>query len=85
MRPKDWPNYNHIGYVALSRQLGRDALQLIRHDPAAFWRSTLSANSDSESFSPASQQRTTFGPSGRESSRVLAAKIVASHGMFRIK
>ncbi len=43
MRPKDWPNYNHIGYVALSRQLGRDALQLIRHDPAMFWRSTVSA------------------------------------------
>jgi len=42
-RPKDWPNYNHIGYVALSRQLGRDALQLIRHDPATFWRSTVSA------------------------------------------
>jgi len=43
MRPKDWPNYNHIGYVALSRQLGRDALQLIRHDPAMFWRSTAAA------------------------------------------
>ena len=43
MRAKDWPNYNHIGYVALSRQLGRDALQLIRHDPEMFWRSTVSA------------------------------------------
>ena len=43
MRAKDWPNFNHIGYVALSRQLGRDALQLIRHDPPAFWQSTLSA------------------------------------------
>jgi hypothetical protein len=43
MRAKDWPNYNHIGYVALSRRLGRDALHLIRHDPPAFWQSTLSA------------------------------------------
>jgi hypothetical protein len=43
MRPEDWPNYNHIGFVSLSGQLGRDALHLIRHDPGAFWRSTLSA------------------------------------------
>ena len=43
LRPKAWPNYNHIGYVALSRQLGRDALQLIRHDPETFLFSTLSA------------------------------------------
>ena len=43
LRPDDYPNFNHIGYVALSRQLGRDALQLIRHDPPAFWQSTLSA------------------------------------------
>ena len=43
MRPDDWPNYNHIGYVALSRQLGRDALQLIRYDPEAFLFSTVSA------------------------------------------
>jgi hypothetical protein len=43
LRPDAWPNYNHIGFVALSRQLGRDALHLIRHDPEMFWRSTLAA------------------------------------------
>jgi hypothetical protein len=43
LRPEGYSNFNHIGYVALSRQLGRDALQLIRHDPAAFWLSTASA------------------------------------------
>lgn len=37
LRPGGYPNFNHIGYVALSRQLGQDALQLIRHDPATFW------------------------------------------------
>jgi hypothetical protein len=43
LRPGGWPNFNHIGYVALSRQLGRDARQLIRHDPALFWLYTAGA------------------------------------------
>ncbi len=43
LRPGGYPNFNHIGYVALSRQLGRDALQLILHDPAAFCFNTAGA------------------------------------------
>jgi len=43
LRPRGYPNFNHIGYVALSRQLGRDALHLIRHDPATFWFYTAGA------------------------------------------
>lgn len=43
LRPDDYPNFNHIGYVALSRQLGRDALHLIRHDPKTFWLYTAGA------------------------------------------
>ncbi|MEI6125721.1 MAG: hypothetical protein WCQ99_04120 [Pseudomonadota bacterium] len=30
------PNYNHAGYVALSRQLWKDALSLIKSDPGLF-------------------------------------------------
>ncbi|MBM4309932.1 MAG: hypothetical protein FJ119_03155 [Deltaproteobacteria bacterium] len=43
LRPEGYPNFNHIGYVALSRQLGHDALQLIRHDPETFWLNTAGA------------------------------------------
>jgi hypothetical protein len=43
LRPEGYPNFNHIGYVALSRRLGRDALQLIRHDPATFCFNTAGA------------------------------------------
>ncbi len=39
------PNFNHIGYVRLSRQLGRDALRLIRHDPGLFAFYTLGSYS----------------------------------------
>jgi len=43
LRPGGYANFNHIGYVALAHQLGRDALQLIRHDPDAFLFNTAGA------------------------------------------
>ena len=37
------PNYNHRAYVEISRQYGRDALALIRADPARYWASVREA------------------------------------------
>jgi hypothetical protein len=39
------PNFNHIGYIKLSRQLWKDALAIIRHDPGRFGFQTLGAYS----------------------------------------
>jgi hypothetical protein len=39
------PNFNHSGYVALSRQLKKDALALIGHDPGLFAFYTLGSYS----------------------------------------
>lgn len=36
-----YPNFNHIGYVNVSRQLARDARHLIAHDPGLFAFYTL--------------------------------------------
>jgi hypothetical protein len=35
-RSTGYPNFNHIGYVALSKQLWKDALRLIAYDPSLF-------------------------------------------------
>jgi hypothetical protein len=39
------PNFNHIGYIELSRQLWKDALAIIRDDPARFAFQTLASYS----------------------------------------
>lgn len=39
------PNFNHSGYIPLSRELRRDALALIRHDPGRFALYTAGAYS----------------------------------------
>jgi hypothetical protein len=39
------PNFNHIGYIMLSRQLWKDALAIIRDDPGRFAFQTLGAYS----------------------------------------
>ena len=39
------PNFNHIGYIDISRQLWKDSLALIRDDPARFAFQTLSSYS----------------------------------------
>jgi len=52
-------NYNHFAYLELSRQYGRDALRLIRHDPLRYlgmieeaWRRYLLAPSSYELVEP---------------------------------
>jgi hypothetical protein len=37
------PNYNHRAYIEVSRQYGRDALALVRADPARYWASVREA------------------------------------------
>lgn len=52
-------NYNHLAYLELSRQYGRDALALIQHDPGRYlallgqaWRRFLLSPSDYELVAP---------------------------------
>ena len=40
-----YPNFNHSGYIMVSRQLLRDALSLIRHEPSQFLFYTLGSYS----------------------------------------
>jgi hypothetical protein len=82
-RASGTPNFNHIGYVDVSRAYLRDARRLLRLRPAAYWRSVLDA--DLIFFMPA----TAFIGLGENRVRargaVLAAELLQGRLMFHIE